>query len=262
MKRGIADLDAAIILQPHNADFFLRRAAAYAESDDTEKAIRYYADAIRLAPEASEPYLRRGELHRTTRALDKALGDFDEAIKRAPRDTNALLMRALTREDVEQRDGAIDDYRSVLQVDPKNSLARTSLTRLGSAPVRDTGPPTIAKEGKTASLQAPPVQQPLARSIIGRWYGEIKGLNDSRFGDFRTLIITSVSPNGTVVGRWAGGSGTGGEGTGFALSANALVVTTTYGNHVTLRHSGGDKLVGTFTVRKTGKQHFVQLAKQ
>lgn len=98
--------------------------------------------------------------------------------------------------------------------------------------------------------------------LVGRWRGEVKGMNDGRIGDGRTLIVTSVTPDGKVVGRWTGETGQGGEGTIFDLSGDRLTITTTYSNRVYLRSSGPNRLSGYFLKTTEGKRFAVTLSRQ
>ncbi len=98
--------------------------------------------------------------------------------------------------------------------------------------------------------------------LVGRWWGEIRGLHDGRIGDFRVLVITRVEADGTVIGRWADRSGAGGEGTKFSFSGESLAVTTTYNNRVILRQVAPGRLTGSFLQRKTAKEFPVTMRRQ
>jgi len=132
----------------------------------------------------------------------------------------------------------------------KRREVEKSPAKLAALPKVERPPPAASKDGTN-----------LTRWLIGTWRGEVRGLNDSRFGDIRTLIVTEVRLNGTVIGRWTGASGGGGGGTDFRLSGERLTLTTEYASRVTLRRSGANRLVGSFET-KAGKRFSVTMSRQ
>ncbi len=96
--------------------------------------------------------------------------------------------------------------------------------------------------------------------LIGRWRGQVRGMIDQRFGNYRTLVVTGVTRDGKISGRWTV-EDKGGEGTIFQLSGDRLTLTTTYGNRVSLVRSSSYRLTGSFLNTTSGNRYGVTLTK-
>jgi hypothetical protein len=168
-------------------------------------------------------------------------------------------MKALLLERLGNHDAALRGYQAALRADPNQTAARDSLKRLGAAPPAETALKQLPAQETEKGTAIP---DPLPSSVfIGRWHGEVIGLNDTRLGDYRTLTITRVEPNGSAAGRWAASVG-GGQGTTVRLTGNGLHVVTNKTNRVTLRAVTKNRLEGTFIHLRTGRRLRVTMARQ
>jgi tetratricopeptide (TPR) repeat protein len=89
LDRAIADLSAAIRLEPDSAEFRSYRGLAYAMKGDLDRAIADYDEAIRLDPMGVGLFDDRGRVYVKKGDLVRAIGDFEEALRLDPHDVDA-----------------------------------------------------------------------------------------------------------------------------------------------------------------------------
>ena len=96
-ERAIEDYNQAIRLNPNFALAFYNRGLAYARKFQFERAIEDYNEAIRLAPKYAPAFTNRGLAKFNTRQYDRAIEDFDQAIRLDPNDASAFANRSLAK---------------------------------------------------------------------------------------------------------------------------------------------------------------------
>ena len=124
-------------LDPTNATVAFNRASAYELSDQPDKAIDGYTEAIRLDPKDPQAHLSRAQLYaRQWQAAatkgaagdakgaaddpdaQKMIADYTELIRLKP-DADSYSDRAAAYRTLHQPDKAIADYNTMMQLDPK-----------------------------------------------------------------------------------------------------------------------------------------------
>lgn len=249
--RAIVAFGAALALDERRDTILVHRATAHRSRGDTGEAIADLTKAIERNPDNVDAYLHRAELL-FANLPDQAMLDVNRVLDRQPANAAALMMRALRLEQIGNPDAAIREYRAALQADPNQAAALDSLKRLGSSiPSAAMLKKLPAQEGAASSPASPDIS--LGHVFVGRWYGEVVGLNDSRLGDNRIFTVTRVDPSGLVVGRWAA-SPSGGQGTTVRRTKAGLRVTTNANNIIVLRAVTTNRLEGTFMHVKSGRR--------
>ena len=107
---------------PKNAETYYKRALAYLNKQESDKAIADCTEAIRLNPKYGRAYDLRGMAYRIKGDLDKAIVDFTEAIRLDPKDATTYESRGYAYLDKSEYDKAIADCTEAIHLDSK--LAR------------------------------------------------------------------------------------------------------------------------------------------
>jgi tetratricopeptide (TPR) repeat protein len=92
--KAIRYFDEKVGLNPKIEAAYYWRAIAWIRKGNYDNAIKDFDKAISLDPDAWRPYLRRGNAWQSKRDHDKAIQDFDEAIRRAEKEHSILRFRA------------------------------------------------------------------------------------------------------------------------------------------------------------------------
>ncbi len=109
---GIADMSAAIALEPQNFYFYLNRAQLYAEEDDYDKALEDLDRASEWGPRQPAVYIYRGYIKGKHEEYEQAAEEFRRALKYDPRNVFALFnlgLALLKSEEYEAADDALSD---------------------------------------------------------------------------------------------------------------------------------------------------------
>ncbi|MDR3466254.1 MAG: tetratricopeptide repeat protein [Xanthobacteraceae bacterium] len=125
--RAMADLTAAIRLNPNDSLAFSDRGILWRETGDVDRAIADFTEALRLSPlphsDLAGPghvnvYANRALAWWAKGDLDHALADFDAALAQDPKDVEARYHRAQIR--MARRDlvDAVADLDAVIALDP------------------------------------------------------------------------------------------------------------------------------------------------
>jgi len=110
-SEAIADFDAAIKLDPTNADAYSGRGDIRQEKDDNDGAIADYSRVIELTPIAAYgAWVGRGDAKQAKGDNDGAIADYDRAIDLSPLDATAYHSRGDAKQAKGDNDGAIADY--------------------------------------------------------------------------------------------------------------------------------------------------------
>jgi Tfp pilus assembly protein PilF len=82
--RGLADLAAALALDPSMTGAYYNRALYFHQAGELDRAKADYAEVIRLDPKMVNAYGNRATIHYVQGAFDLALADYEAALKLAP----------------------------------------------------------------------------------------------------------------------------------------------------------------------------------
>jgi len=137
---AIADFDAVIDLEPHNALAHSHRANAWCGKGDWHRALADLELAIRIDPGNPAIFRDRGILFRRHGALDLALLDFDQAIRLGFSDARAYNERGLVWHKKGSHERAIADFTQAIKIDA--SLVDAYINR--SIALRDKGDHTAS----------------------------------------------------------------------------------------------------------------------
>ncbi len=122
-EHALENYNQAIAVNPKDPETFTQRANAYVINGNFVNAMADYGQAIALNPKSAMAYTSRGEAYRSHGEDDRAIADFDQAIKLEPKLVNAFIRRGLAQENKNDYTRAIADFTQAIKVDPKNVTA-------------------------------------------------------------------------------------------------------------------------------------------
>ena len=122
-ESALADMDAAIRLQPKYAGFFINRAYLRYMTDDFNGAFADYDYAVQLEPENTMALFNRGMLRAEVHDNNKAEADFTHVLEINPNDYKALYNRSIIRSELENYDGALADLNRLIEIFPDFAAA-------------------------------------------------------------------------------------------------------------------------------------------
>ena len=93
------------------------------KSQEYEKAIAEYDEAIRLNPYDANIYSNRGCVKTSLGQYEQAIDDFDKSINLSPRFADAYYNRGCVKASLGQHEQAIDDFDDVIRLNPSHSNA-------------------------------------------------------------------------------------------------------------------------------------------
>ncbi len=102
---------------------FFHRGRAYYSTQDYDRAVQDFDEAIRLYPSFLNAFFQRGDVYLAKQDYDRAVRDFDEVIRLDPNDAIAFRYRGDVHLAKEDYDRAIQDYDEVLRLDPSDTAA-------------------------------------------------------------------------------------------------------------------------------------------
>ena len=123
-SRAMAELDAALALQPDDARSWSLRGELVWAGGDRGGASECYRKAIALAPDYAYPRLRLGWTEQDAGNLQAAHAEFTRAIELDLEYTDAYFARGWVRAQTGRALEALDDYDRALALDPGNEDAR------------------------------------------------------------------------------------------------------------------------------------------
>ncbi len=118
-EHAVADMDSAIMLEPHFAGYFINRAYMKYNLDDYFGAMADYDYALSLDPLSQEAHFNRGLLRAEVGDNNKAISDFDYVLKSNPSNFMALYNRALLHMRTGQFRNAVNDFSAILKKYPE-----------------------------------------------------------------------------------------------------------------------------------------------
>jgi tetratricopeptide (TPR) repeat protein len=105
-------------IDSNNAIAYLERGNDYLDSEQYDKALVEYNQAIKLDPNYAEAYYKRGNVYYDLQQYDKALADYDRAIQINPNFADAYYNRSLVYYNLQQYDKALAGYDRAIQINP------------------------------------------------------------------------------------------------------------------------------------------------
>jgi tetratricopeptide (TPR) repeat protein len=94
-NRAIADCNAALQIDPGDANALFVRAASHQGKADYTKAIRDYTEVLQLEPDRADALFSRGAAHYSAGQYDHAVDDFTRTIDLGAADGNVFYLRSL-----------------------------------------------------------------------------------------------------------------------------------------------------------------------
>ncbi|MBZ0301968.1 MAG: tetratricopeptide repeat protein, partial [Anaerolineae bacterium] len=126
MEKAIAAYDQALALRPELDIVFTYRGLARYALGDLAGAVADYDQAIALSPEYAFNYNNRGGARYAQGDLAGAIADFDRTIALDPDFAYAYYNRGIVRHDQGDLAGAIADYDQAIALDPEYADAYTN----------------------------------------------------------------------------------------------------------------------------------------
>ncbi len=132
--RAVNFYETAIKLDPKNSLTRYNLGMYYQDNNQAEKAVEVFKELIQLDPAFANAHYNLGYL-----AIEES-GDYSSALEHFksaeianPNYAAAVYMQGVCYENTGKKDEAISLYKKSIQIDPRFSLARNGLIRLGAA---------------------------------------------------------------------------------------------------------------------------------
>ena len=119
----LLDYDAAIRLDPNDANAYLNRGYNKIQLGQHSAAILDYDAAIRLDPNDAKAYFNRGYAKAQLGQHYSAIADYDAAIRLDPNYANAYFNRGYAKGELGRYPAAILDYDAAIRLDPNYAKA-------------------------------------------------------------------------------------------------------------------------------------------
>jgi tetratricopeptide (TPR) repeat protein len=165
LDEAVADIDAVVAQNPDAAAAFLAKAQLQREQNKLNEALASLDKATELAPSAPEPYQQRGEIYRLQGDPAKAIEQFNRVLQMQPGFLLTLIHRAEAYLANEQFDEALVDIEAILKDNPGLTVAH-GLRAQALASLKRL-PEAIAEMKKVAE-ETP--QQPEFRMQLAMYY--------------------------------------------------------------------------------------------
>jgi len=105
------------------------RGLAYHRTQEHDRAIQDFDEAIRLRPRFLNAYFQRGDAHFANGDYDRAIEDFTEVVMLDPTDSIAFRYRGDVYFAKGDSDSAVRDYDEALRLDPDDANAMEARQR-------------------------------------------------------------------------------------------------------------------------------------
>ena len=133
-EEALAEFDAAIVIDPHNADALYNRGLLYQGEKQHQVAIDDFTAANGLTPQRAEPLLGRAISYLALDKVTEAAADLDEAVQADPQNAQIWTTRGLAYERLGDKTKAAGSYGRAINLRPKDEAARSGLARVGGRP--------------------------------------------------------------------------------------------------------------------------------
>lgn len=127
LQKRIALYSTRLLLLPRDAATYLKRADAYLETLDFERAITDYSKAIELDAKLDQAYLGRGLALGRQGAIDEGIADLTTYIERNPKSSLAYTKRGVRHIWKRDFERAEADLEQAIALDPNNAEAHDDL---------------------------------------------------------------------------------------------------------------------------------------
>lgn len=122
-EQALAEIDAALTLQPDDAEAHLNRANVLKVMGRADEALAGYARALELKPEWPQALNNRGTVLQTLGRHGEALAEYDRALASAPGYAEALNNRGSVLQDLKRPADALECYDRALRAAPNFGAA-------------------------------------------------------------------------------------------------------------------------------------------
>jgi len=119
----LGNYDAAMWMNPRNAEALLSRGDAAYRTRDYDSAISAYDAALRSNPQLAEALVGRGNAWRAKGDLDRAVADYDVAVRIDPKNASAYANRGAARYQSKDYERALRDLDRAIEIDPRFAQA-------------------------------------------------------------------------------------------------------------------------------------------
>jgi tetratricopeptide (TPR) repeat protein len=150
-ERALSMQNAAILLDPRNADIWVDRSITFAAVSAWREAASDLSSALELSPDRPDVLALRAAARRNAGDTAKALADAESALKLEKDYPDALLERGLARRLRDDRVGSDADLRRVIALTGETSdLGKRAKDALQGAPPTKPPAPPPRKPGEPA----------------------------------------------------------------------------------------------------------------
>ena len=124
-EKQLAALDKTTTIPncPDPVGSLLKRAEAYRELKECDKALSQFTEVIRIDPRHLKAHQGRGEIWFGKHDFDQAIPDFTSVIEVDPQKDDAFVWRGRCWNQTKNYDAAITDFTEAIRLNPKSSLA-------------------------------------------------------------------------------------------------------------------------------------------
>ena len=122
-QKAIEDFDAAINLNPNDADAYRGRGATYSQIKEHAQAVEDLDVVVRCDPDSANTFFTRGIVHFNKEDFDNALKDFDRAISIDANHANSYIGRGSCCLYLGRHHDALNDMDVAIDLLSSNSVA-------------------------------------------------------------------------------------------------------------------------------------------
>jgi tetratricopeptide (TPR) repeat protein len=118
-QQAIRDCEAALAIEPDNANALFVRGSAREGLADYPGAIKDFSEVLRLDPKRSDALFSRGAAHYSAGDYEAAVEDFSKTIDLGHDDAAVFYLRGLAKMELGQLSGSRSDFEEALRRDPQ-----------------------------------------------------------------------------------------------------------------------------------------------
>ena len=126
-ERAIADYDSVVRINPQLADAFIGRGNAWGAKGDLDRAFADYDAAVGIDPQSARAFANRASIWYERKDYDRAIADVARAIAIDPRLVRAYLLRGNAERRKGDFDAAMLDFRQAVEIDPAFAAAHNQI---------------------------------------------------------------------------------------------------------------------------------------
>ena len=213
---NLASLSEVVARNPHDAEAYNTRGAAYARTGDFDKAIGDFTRAVQIDPNNAAAYTNRALAYRQTGHNDLALADFNHALQANPNHAPAYLGRGNLLRVQGNYSQAMSDLDQAIKLNPEGALGAQAFHARGLIHQRQ-GEQVLAVTDFDNAIDRDPFAaapyQARAQSLVAQ------GKYDQAIEDYNAALNVNAK-NGDA---WAG------LGLAYEKSGNAAKARESYG---------------------------------